>query len=183
MLYTNVLQIAMKNGVLQNWGLVEFKSAEEAEETLQKLNGHKLTEDSQTGIRVQFCIPGLHAINIYMDYINNPMDNVETKKALMEETPSDKVYDQLQSLASQNPWFVHSLQNIMATTNMKIKANLRTPGPPPPPTTSTSTADPAQAALVLLLAGKAISAPGCPDLMKTVVGQMRSGVSAADILR
>ena len=32
----------MKNGVIQNWGLVEFKTPEEAEETLEKLDGSEL---------------------------------------------------------------------------------------------------------------------------------------------
>jgi hypothetical protein len=39
----------------------------------------------------QFCIPGLHAINIYMNFINNPMDAFSEKKALLEEAPSSKV--------------------------------------------------------------------------------------------
>ena len=107
------LQIAIKNGMIHNWGLVEFQTSQEAEATMQALQGE--TIEGQ-GIRVQFCIPGVHAINIYMAFVNNPMDAVQEKKALLDETPSDKVYQQLNSLAKQNPWFVANLQNIMASS-------------------------------------------------------------------
>merc|ERR1719410_2474874 len=63
-------------------------------------------------VRVQYCIPNIHAINIYMNFVNNPMERVE-KKALMDETPSKDVYQQLECLAKQNPWFVQSLRSIM----------------------------------------------------------------------
>jgi hypothetical protein len=33
-------QIAMKSGVIQRWGLVEFSTSAEAERTHQLLNGH-----------------------------------------------------------------------------------------------------------------------------------------------
>ena len=64
-------QIALKNGIIQNWGLVEFNTAEEAQATMDALNGHSLQGHK---IRVQFCIPKIHAINIYMNFVNNPME-------------------------------------------------------------------------------------------------------------
>ena len=89
----------MKNGVIQNWGLVEFFDSDSAEVTQSKvqgriLNGHK--------VRVSFCIPGVNAINIYMAVVN-AKDDVKTKKALLEDAPSSSVYTQLQKLATQNP--------------------------------------------------------------------------------
>ena len=79
----------MKNGVIQKWGLVEFNTGEEAETTLEKINGHEIVAGNN--IRVQFCIPGVHAINIYMNFVNNPMDTMAERKALMEDSPSVKV--------------------------------------------------------------------------------------------
>ena len=89
----------MKNGVIQNWGLVEFFDSDSAEQTQEKvqgyiLNGHK--------IRVSFCIPGVNAINIYMAVVN-AKDEVKNKKALLDDAPSSSVYSQLQKLSSQNP--------------------------------------------------------------------------------
>ena len=65
-------QIAQKNGVLQDWGLVEYNTAQQAEETMETLNNAKLDD---IPIRVQYCIPNIHAINIYMSFVNNPMEN------------------------------------------------------------------------------------------------------------
>ncbi|TRY75631.1 hypothetical protein TCAL_09736 [Tigriopus californicus] len=177
-------QIAIKNGVIQKWGLVEFTSCEEAETTLEKMNGHILHGHK---IRVQYCIPGVHAINIYMNFINNPLDSAGDRKALLDETPSNKVYDQLDSLAKHNPWFVQSLQNIMASTSQDPNATktnqIRNRPVPAPP----AGADPAQAGLILLLAGKVTSQSTSTNetasLLETVLKQIESGVSAAEILR
>ena len=97
----------MKNGVIQNWGLVEFFDSDSAELTQEKvqgyiLNGHK--------IRVSFCIPGVNAINIYMAVVN-AKDEVKNKKALLDDAPSSSVYSQLQKLSSQNPACKLSLDN------------------------------------------------------------------------
>merc|ERR1719438_725395 len=81
---------------------------------METLRGAKLDEEE---IRVQYCIPNIHAINIYMNFVNNPMERVE-KKALMDETPSRDVYSQLESLSKQNPWFVQSLQSIMTQSSL-----------------------------------------------------------------
>ena len=58
--------------MIQDWGLVEYNSAEEAETTMDALRDAMLDE---TKIRVQYCIPNIHAINIYMSFVNNPLDN------------------------------------------------------------------------------------------------------------
>ena len=65
-------QIAQKHGVLQPWGLVEYNTGQEAEATVEALRGATL--DGQP-VRVQFCVPNVHAINIYMSFVNNPLDN------------------------------------------------------------------------------------------------------------
>ena len=178
--------------MIHNWGLVEFQSSQEAEATMQALQGETIEGH---GIRVQFCIPGVHAINIYMAFVNNPMDAVNEKKALLDETPSSKVYEQLNSLAKHNPWFVANLQNIMAsstissTTPTTTTASTQPPQPPKPLLqplkANMSTADPAQAALILLLAGKV--AKGSKDqnnaLFQGIVKQMSNGTNATEILR
>ena len=93
-------QIAMKNGVIQNWGLVEFFDAESAEMTQQQVQGRDLQGYK---MRVSFCIPGVNAINIYMAVVNAKEDPSVSKKALLDEAPSSSVYSQLQKLATQNP--------------------------------------------------------------------------------
>ena len=138
---------------------------------MQALEGE--TIDGHHPIRVQYCIPGVHAINIYMAFVNNPMDAISEKKALLEEAPSSKVYDQLNSLAKHNPWFVANLHNIMVSSGKGSGGGANGQGhqqghaPMPPlklaslPPSSSSQADPAQAALILLLAGKVAQGP--PD--------------------
>ena len=111
---------------------------------------------------------------------------------------SFQVYDQLQSLAKHNPWFVQSLQNIMSSCSLNQEAKAVAPGlwpagsssvaapacrPPPPP----PGADPAQAALILLLAVKVTSKASTPNqtaaLLQDVVKQLEAGVGAAEILK
>ena len=94
-----IFQIAMKNGVIQNWGLVEFFDSDSAEMTQSRVQGRILNGHT---IRVSFCIPGVNAINIYMAVVN-AKDDVKTKKALLEDAPSSSVYTQLQKLSAQNP--------------------------------------------------------------------------------
>ena len=61
------LQIALKGGAPQDWGLVEFSQAQEAEDTMRALDG-KLFYNAP--LRLNFFIPGVRAINIYMKLIN-----------------------------------------------------------------------------------------------------------------
>lgn len=88
----------MKNGVLQNWGLVEFFDHNDAERTQQEIDGYNL---KGSNIRVLYCIPGVNAINIYMSLVTSA-DTV-SKKGLVDEVPSSTVYAQLQKLGTQNP--------------------------------------------------------------------------------
>ena len=39
---------------------------------LQSLKNAKLDD---IPVRIQYCIPNIHAINIYMSFVNNPMEN------------------------------------------------------------------------------------------------------------
>jgi RNA recognition motif-containing protein len=91
-------QIAMRNGCIQDWGLVEFFDAGEAEQTQERMNGYSLAGHR---IRVHYCIPGINAINIHMKVVNTPAS--PKKKGLFEEGPSSSVYSQLHKLTSQNP--------------------------------------------------------------------------------
>ena len=61
-------QIAMPKGVIQDWGLVEFFDPNDSEETQRETN---LTLFHDRRIRVHFCIPGVNAINIYMQVSQN----------------------------------------------------------------------------------------------------------------
>merc|ERR1719483_299166 len=126
-------QIAMRNGVIQDWGLVEFFDSEEAEKTQEELNGYNLKGHN---IRVHYCIPGVNVINIYMKVVNTPTDT--KKKALLDDAPSSSVYTQLQKLASQNPVFAQNLQNIIQTQIQTIQTGIppekrqSSPSPTPP---------------------------------------------------
>ena len=53
----------MPKGVIQDWGLVEFFNPMDSEETQTSIN---LVLFHGKRIRVHFCIPGVNAINIYM---------------------------------------------------------------------------------------------------------------------
>ena len=60
--------MALQKGVIQDWGLVEFFDPSITEETQRKLNGHDLKGSK---IRVHFLIPGVNAMNIYMQVIKS----------------------------------------------------------------------------------------------------------------
>ena len=56
----------MVRGVVQDWGLVEFFDPEDAEATQVKLNGRCIRGQP---IRIQYCIPGVRAINIHNEVL------------------------------------------------------------------------------------------------------------------
>ena len=58
----------MPKGVIQDWGLVEFFDPADTEATQIARNGYLLHGHS---IRVHYCIPGVNAINIYMQVMKN----------------------------------------------------------------------------------------------------------------
>ena len=108
----------------------------------------------------------------------------------LDETPSSKVYEQLGALAKQNPWFVANLQTIMASSAITsplpscAMAALKA-GNGNGTGSSQAPADPAQAALILLLAGKVAKGPTeqTSNLLQGIVKQMTNGVKASEILR
>jgi len=183
-------QIAMRNGVIQDWGLVEFFDSEEAEKTQEELNGYNLKGHN---IRVHYCIPGVNAINIYMKVVNAPADT--KKKALLEDAPSSSVYTQLQKLASQNPVFAQNLQNIIQTqiqtiqTGVPLDKRQSSPTPPPaseilPPNIGSRQQinSNAQAALMILLTAQRQAQAGENSLLHNpeVVNVLQSLVSQAN---
>jgi RNA recognition motif-containing protein len=95
-----------------DWGLVEFNSSTEAERTWLRVNG------AQVGgrrMRVSFCVPGVRAINMYLQKMN------EAKRGggLLPDPPSPLVYQQLKNLAKQNPVFAKNLENIVLSEQIK----------------------------------------------------------------
>ena len=92
-------QIAIKKGVLQDWGLVEFFDPADTEETRRRAGNVSL--GGGPPVRVHFCVPGVRAIDIHMQTVNAPA--YTKKNALLNDTPSANVYSQLQNLAQHNP--------------------------------------------------------------------------------
>ncbi|CAG7822372.1 unnamed protein product [Allacma fusca] len=102
-------QIALKNGCPLDWGLVEFTGEDDAERTQQNLDGFVLHGHS---IRVAYYIPGVRAINLYLKLLNDGGSS-KGKSALLPDPPAPAVFQQLQSLAKQNPVFAQNLQSII----------------------------------------------------------------------
>lgn len=69
------MQIALKNGYPQDWGLVEYSNAEEAEVAQVSLNGYVLRGQA---IRISYYIPGVHAINLYLKLLNDTVSYFPT---------------------------------------------------------------------------------------------------------
>ena len=137
-------------------------------------------------IRVQYCIPNNHAINIYMSFVNNPAERTE-KKALMDETPSKDVYNQLQSLSKHNPWFVQSLQSIM-TQNILAEDHPQLHSSSPAPVTDTDSSNNTsnQAVLALLLAAYLKPSQGLQQgaaSLSQLIKQLEAGTSAVELLK
>lgn len=118
-------QIALKNGCPQDWGLVEYSSAEDAEAAQASLNGYTLGGQA---IRVSFYMPGVRAINLYLKLLNESvrtangrtsskstdsisgvltvacvLQNNKKSCGLLPDPTAPAVFQQLQTLAKQNP--------------------------------------------------------------------------------
>lgn len=64
------IQIALKNGCPQDWGLVEYSNWRDAEAAQTSLNGYCLRGQK---IRISYYIPGVRAINLYLKLLNDPV--------------------------------------------------------------------------------------------------------------
>lgn len=108
-----------------DWGLVEFNSWAEAERTWLRVNGAQV---AGCRMRVSFCVPGVRAINLYLQKMN------EAKRGggLLPDPPSPLVYQQLKNLAKQNPVFAKNLENIVLSEQSK-KHEPKVVAPPLPP--------------------------------------------------
>ncbi|XP_037093012.1 ribonucleoprotein PTB-binding 1-like, partial [Pollicipes pollicipes] len=140
-------QIALKNGSPQDWGLVEFMSAEVAERTQQRMANHVL-RGSQ--LEVHFCMPGVRAIDIYMRLLNESAAP-RARSALLPDPPAPAVYQQMKNLSQQNPAFAQNLQNIVTSQISELQQEMAQaqsgfapppPPPPPPPAPPTSAPPP-----------------------------------------
>jgi len=171
-------QIAQKNGILQPWGLVEFNTWEESEQTVDALMGAKLDD---TLVRVQYCIPNVHAINIYMSFVNNPLERQAERKALLDETPSKDVYQQLQALSKQNPGFVQNLQTIMTQSALDGSLFPQSEATMIPQEHQSSQ----QAVIALLLATHIQQSSGQAGLnsLSNLIKQLEAGTPALELLR
>lgn len=65
-----LLKIALRNGCPQDWGLVEYSNWEDAEASHAALNGYNLHGQN---IRVNYYIPGVRAITLYLKLLNDPV--------------------------------------------------------------------------------------------------------------
>ncbi|XP_039300030.1 uncharacterized protein LOC120355548 [Nilaparvata lugens] len=83
-------QIGLKNLISEGWGLVEFSNSEDAEVAHSTLNGYNLRNQK---IRISFCIPGAHAINLYNELLRKTESKVKTDQLL--PNPSIHVTNQL----------------------------------------------------------------------------------------
>ncbi|KAF0297078.1 Ribonucleoprotein PTB-binding 2 [Amphibalanus amphitrite] len=125
-------QIALKNGSPQDWGLVEFMSADVAEKTWQQMQGHQLRGSR---LQVHFCMPGVRAIDIYMRLLNEAAAP-RGRSALLPDPPAPAVYQQMKNLSQQNPAFAQNLQNIVTSQISELQQEMAQSGyaaPPPPP--------------------------------------------------
>ncbi|XP_065351490.1 ribonucleoprotein PTB-binding 1-like isoform X2 [Cloeon dipterum] len=110
-------QIALRNGCPQDWGLIEFNAADEAEQTIQAVDSVQLHGHA---IRVSYYIPGVRAINLYLKLLNE--NSNKGKGALLPDPPAPAVFQQLQNLAKQNPVFAQNLQNIILNQIQNLPA-------------------------------------------------------------
>lgn len=93
----------MKNGCPLNWGLVEYSTAEDAELSFNKLNGMTLRDKK---IRVDYYIPGVRAIHLYMKLVNEsnpPSSSSSTGNGLLPDPPVPAIYETVNNLRKQNP--------------------------------------------------------------------------------
>ncbi|KAE8742295.1 hypothetical protein FOCC_FOCC012174 [Frankliniella occidentalis] len=116
-------QIALKNGCPQDWGLVEYSSAEDAEAAQSSLNRYIL---SGHPIRVSYYMPGVRAINLYLKLLNE--SNNKKSCGLLPDPTAPAVFQQLQTLAKQNP----NLQNIIMTQIQSLQSDGKQRSPTPP---------------------------------------------------
>ena len=59
--YFFTLKIVMKDGKSLGYGIIEYKSWQEAEKSERHLNGHKILD---VPMRITYCIPGISAVTI-----------------------------------------------------------------------------------------------------------------------
>ncbi|KAK3909479.1 Ribonucleoprotein PTB-binding 1 [Frankliniella fusca] len=120
-------QIALKNGCPQDWGLVEYSSAEDAEAAQSSLNRYLLCGQP---IRVSYYMPGVRAINLYLKLLNESSNKKSC--GLLPDPTAPAVFQQLQTLAKQNPVFAQNLQNIIMTQIQSLQSEGKQRSPTPP---------------------------------------------------
>lgn len=102
-------QIALKNGCPQDWGLIEYSCAEDAETAQVNLNSYKLRGRP---MRVTYYIPGVRAINLYLKLLND-IPSKGKSVGLLPDPSGQVIVQSLQNLSKQNPIFAQNLQKII----------------------------------------------------------------------
>jgi RNA recognition motif-containing protein len=67
------VQIALKHGSPQDFGLVEYEKSDQAEKTVDMRQGFVFHGKKLT---ISYCIPGQRAINIYLKILQDPVSMI-----------------------------------------------------------------------------------------------------------
>ncbi|XP_062618535.1 ribonucleoprotein PTB-binding 1-like isoform X1 [Saccostrea cucullata] len=128
-------QIVMKDGKSLGYGIIEYRSWQEAEKSERHLNGHKILD---VPMRITYCIPGISAVTIcsrLMSKFDNPADNV-CKPSLLPDPvhPCKELLCNplVQRLTSQHPTlmkkFEEALEKMHKTYIKQLTSNPEKPG-------------------------------------------------------
>jgi len=89
----------MRNGCPLSWGLVEYKDPCEAESTFDALKDLEIQGEK---VRVEYYIPGVRAINLYLNLLNLDAGGNQ-KNGLLPLPQTETVMKTVHSLLKQNP--------------------------------------------------------------------------------
>ncbi|XP_048763159.2 ribonucleoprotein PTB-binding 1-like [Ostrea edulis] len=128
-------QIVIKDGKSLGYGIIEYRSWQEAEKSERHLNGHKILD---VPMRITYCIPGISAVTIcarLMSKFDNPAETV-CKPSLLPDPvhPCKELLCNplVQRLASQHPTlmtkFEEALQKMHKTYVKQLTSNPEKPG-------------------------------------------------------
>nr|XP_011451002.2 ribonucleoprotein PTB-binding 1 isoform X2 [Crassostrea gigas] len=128
-------QIVMKDGKSLGYGIIEYKSWQEAEKSERHLNGHKVLD---VPMRITYCIPGISAVTIctrLMSKFDNPAEVVSKPSLLPDPVHPCKELlcnPLVQRLTSQHPTlmkkFEEAIQKMHGTYVKQLTCNPEKPG-------------------------------------------------------
>ncbi|CAG0919568.1 unnamed protein product [Notodromas monacha] len=103
------MQIALKQGSPQDYGLVEFETAEQAEITAELRHGAPFRNSK---LSISYFIPGQRAINIYMKILHDH-GAIRANAALLPDPTATSVAESMANMARNNPTFASNLTSII----------------------------------------------------------------------